>query len=212
MAKLTFNKEINRVRPYKPKLWHDGFFYFTGYYKGNKTYIKAQIFGKDVLNEYYFFNKIEKITNFDGKGFNIPSVYYNKKGVLISYVFFEFLEKARELTYSDRDKVEYIFNSILTLNGNGIILRDLKLSNVMIDEGRVIFIDFTFAKEIDKKNNYYFELKNKRLLYLLGENYKPERFRWDDMYSLLIISKKMKCSKIIIDKIQGEIGKIYCGI
>lgn len=211
--KLKKSKKFELIRPFKVKQWHDGFFYFTSVFNGEKVFIKAQLNRKDILNEVYFFNKIKEINNTGKVKINIPKIKSWSEGLISSYVAFEFLNNAIDLAKTDRDNIEYIANVISELNKNGIILRDVKESNIVMVDGLVYFIDFTFAKSVFKEDRSgYFELNKKRTLLLLGEGYKPESYTWDDMYSLCIVAKKIGCSPNEIQKLQSKIGQYQYSI
>lgn len=200
--KISIIKKISKVdniEPYFISNWHHGFAYFIGKLNGQKVFIKTSdkfpylcndIIAEKILKDKVLTPKVLGIISLDK----------------FELVIFEFIE-GRTLNPHDLISNPRIVSQLITIineiNNSGVIHRDIKLNNFLIDKDKNIYIiDFTFSISIDK-NLHFKELdeSNKeevKILKSIGEDDKPSLYHWNDMFSLnKIIERTLKYQEVI---------------
>lgn len=222
---LINNYSLERVELFRFKSWHSGYKYLLGFKNNNKYFIKIDSRYKVIENEIIATDRLRRI-NYE----NFPKVYYydqvnSDQFIIMEYIMGESLQTIIDNGDYKNKLYEIIkqLNAILIcLQQEGIIHRDIRPENFIINrlEGntlKVILIDFTFA--ISFNNDEIREIKNThkniKVLSGLGEDYKFNKDKWDDAYSILKILEKFNQEEITYNydyiSIKNMVGKnIYC--
>lgn len=196
------NSSYTNVKFFRKESWHDGFIYFTAINrKRNKVFIKCSFHYKELMNEVFFYKKIKRliIKNEILK----PTVVNSLIGYIIS---FPFVESTRGFSSLTNSEVSSLVDDVFLLNKNGVVLRDFKPDNVLLNGDYLIFIDFTFAHNIEEDDNFI-TLKSKYVENNLGADCRPSSHCWDDAYSLLYFLEDLKLCKNIMERVNSNVGK-----
>ena len=139
------NLKLKKIRVFNFFNLDDGNLNFIGIYDDREVFIKIDMFGKNLINEfdaYKFLNKHELT-------FSLPKVVFFKKNILIT----DFLRSAQTLdTYLKQnphkynmlvDEINMIANN---LNGLKFNHNDFLLKNILIFKESIYLIDFYFSK------------------------------------------------------------------
>jgi serine/threonine protein kinase len=177
---------LNRIEALYYKRWKNGYCYFTAYKGKQKVFIKVDTKLKNLSNEIKFYDllydelskyMIEKIDFFENKKVQILLLEYKNSRELTEF----------DLIYTPKYLKDILF-ILTTIYKKGIIHRDIKLDNFLITDNNLKIIDFTFATSWNSKFNFK-ELdinsnQNLSLLKYLGEGLNPEKFIWNDFFSI----------------------------
>ncbi len=197
------NAGVENIKEFKTELWHHGFSYYTGLYRGKKVFIKVDNFfhflENDVRIYEIFCRKIENHL------VDIIDYYFEKKKQFIIFEFFE----GKPLTEKDLNEkfLEIIKGILEVFEEYRFVHRDFRLDNFLLKKDKITLIDFTFSaskkinlKELDKR-----KFLERQTLRRLGF-YKPSLYQWDDYFSIYTILNKVK------DKEKKEIIEKYKSI
>ncbi|HCG6789349.1 TPA: hypothetical protein NJ263_002852 [Vibrio parahaemolyticus] len=188
------------------KQWHDGFFYLTATHQTyGKVFIKCEAFGKNVLNELFFYEKIVSAL----KNINTPHVHEAKSFIFFSYASIEYLDDAKPISKMESKQILKIVDDIKCINEGNIIIRDLKPDNILVSKDKIYLIDYTFCLYKGELGHAgYHELKNRYLLEVLGNKVDGRYGKiWDDMYSMNIIAENFGLDENSKKEISGRIGE-----
>lgn len=203
--KLLLDDNFKKTRFYNLNSWHDGYFYFKSDFKGFPVYIKCQVLGRDVLNEFFFTRIIKRVISDNKIKLEVPNVYINKTNLCYSMVVIEFINATNRTILNS--ECWNIFCLVKLLNENNIILRDIKRDNFILTPNGCYLIDFTFSAYSGSERQGYFELRNRRVARLLGGNAKPQTYVWDDMFSLNKLFNNLNANQHLILNVERNIGK-----
>jgi serine/threonine protein kinase len=171
--------------PYLISNWHHGFAYFIGKLNGQKVFIKTS-------DEFFYLcNDIAAAKILKDK-VSTPKVLETISLDKFEIVIFEFIEGNTLTPHDLINNVEIIpqlTKIINEINKVGIVHRDIKLNNFLINKDKNIYvIDFTFSISID--NNLLFKeldysIKEElKILNSIGEGDNPANHHWNDKFSL----------------------------
>jgi len=186
IKKLLKTRNIVNIGIMNFKNWHHGYAYFYGFNKDLKVFIKVDIKLHLLQNDLLVYNIVnQKLKNYLIE--IIDSFILNDIQIIV-YKYIEHQELSKEIITSNPSYIDEILDIIMFINENNIIHRDIKLDNFILVNNKIKVIDFTFAQSNDK--NLKFKELNLELdehcliLDLLGNNFNPRPFYWNDFYAI----------------------------
>ena len=141
---LRTNLKIEKIRVFEYLNLDDGNINFSAYIGTKKVFIKVDLFGKNLKNEFLAFQYLKN----KKRNFNIPEVIFFKKKVIISNFIYpaktldEYLIDNPNLYYQIINKVNVMLDDLLRFN---FIHNDLLLKNILIKENTLYLVDFYFS-------------------------------------------------------------------
>jgi len=193
---VTKTMKLKKIRVFNFFNLDDGNLNFIGKYDDREVFIKIDMFGKNLINEfdaYKFLNKHELI-------FSLPRVVFFKKNILIT----DFLRGAQTIdTYLKQNPHKYNMlvdeiNKILNnLNGLKFNHNDFLLKNILIFKESIYLIDFYFS---NYTGSYSLFNQDKKIAYGHTNSLHGDRKTFfDDLkaYNLYQVNYSYKLSQII---------------
>lgn len=197
---LKYKYKVSDIRLYKMLLWHMGACYFTGKYDDKIVFIKVDSFNWGLLdNEYNAYRLLIKRKNKFLADIYIRSDFFNNQFIVSAFVegipinkfmFIEGMDKQSICNTIGKQFISYLEEMSLY----GLVHRDIKPDNIIIknidEKYQIKIIDFSYCISYDENldlTDIDF-LDNKYIIWgALGERYKPNKYIWDDAYSINII-------------------------
>ena len=194
--------------------WHGGACYFTGIIDNKPVFIKTDSLQTGILNNEYTACSILNKEN--DKHF--PKALLISKITNIDFIILERFSGTSLTTYLSREKgslkqnqsiiVNQLIDIISILNKKKIVHRDIRPDNIQViengDNVQILLFDFAYCIDsLDWRKQKRFIEPDFLQYYLplmasLGEDYKQDKYAWDDAYSILKICKQNL--KYVIDK------------
>ena len=200
IKKGIMSLDINEIKIYNFKRWHDGFAYYTGRINGKIVFIK-------VSTKHFFLDNEQIFYNIFKDDLSLLKLIHVSKNMNIQILVSEF-EDSKELSSKDivenPDILLEIYKILKTINSKECIHRDIKLNNFLIIDKELRIIDFTYSTCLERSdrfkdlsidnNNYSLVLEN------LGGKYRKNILEWNDFYSMALL-----IDEIIIEDIDVEL-------
>lgn len=211
------------VIPYHIRKWHNGTSVFIAETKGGaKYFIKRSLNKKAILAETKLLSELVDISDFvDAKVCKLLMISSNQEFVVEEYVDAKPLSDKQYVSSISLDEKIIILNKLIELvnelQSRGIVHADFTPKNLLVSEGREIYlIDFEYS--LIKKDENYNEpvnviTSNMNKLRSLGSEYSMRNGIFDDAYSLMTIAKYLVPDLISYDynlwrRINLMIGKL----
>jgi serine/threonine protein kinase len=184
-----FNIKIQK--PFNIINWHLGWKYFYGVLENNtEVFVKLGSDKKLINNEQKMLNILNK--NKKAESY-FPKVFCYS---ITDRYFFVALERiagttinklaSNDITDAEKGKIlHHMIEIIHFLHDEKIIHRDIRPANIMVKNiNNLVLIDFATSIKIES-NDYVDEvINNREQLKNLGGGLNPQRFKWDDAYTI----------------------------
>ena len=190
--KLKHNN-INQISAFKFWNWRNGYCYFKGIYLEKEVFVKIDTKMHLLSNDKLVYD----LCKGEMKDDLIEILHYSIDGKIqfVAYEFFNSNELDETILLNNLKYIDDILRILNNLSKSGIIHRDIKLNNFLVNGSKLKIIDFTFAnsnanknfKEVDINSSY-----NCFILEFLGAGLNPSPFLWDDYYSFFSILKSLE--------------------
>lgn len=206
---LTSTYDLKNVKPYMLGVFstESDYQFLTGDLGNKKIFIKWGGYEDSVVTEY----KIGKILyETNPSNFIEPLLFnYNNGKNFVATAFTRgcmLSELMSNNNINEKQKTAFIqqLESIAnTLEKTGIIHRDIRPDNIMVENGEILkLIDTQFATNLSKFKPQKLSIKYLYNLRFIGDKYRFNLFCWDDMYSInKIITELNGQSNLIEEKI-----------
>jgi serine/threonine protein kinase len=186
-------KHLKFLKPFSFISWHHNTLYFSGRYDRIKVFIKCEIgTGKYLKNEIHLLDIIQSHSKEKILLPRIIDSFQIPIGFIIIYEYIESpnLEKyIQEISHSDDQEltsdqiIVQLIEILDVLYDSKVVHRDFRPSNFFVKNNRLMLFDFAFSVCISDEDTIEF---NPKIEKALGEQYKPEQFIWDDVFSILV--------------------------
>ena len=184
---------INQISTFKFFNWRNGYCYFKAIYLEKEVFVKIDTKMHLLSNDKLVYDLCKE----EMKDDLVEILHYSIDGKIqfVAYEFFNSNELDETILLNKLKYIDDILRILNNLSKLGIIHRDIKLNNFLVNGDKLKIIDFTFAnsnankdfKEVDVNSSY-----NCFLLEFLGAGLNPSPFLWDDYYSFSSILKGLK--------------------
>lgn len=209
-------KTFNIIDVYPAMLSHKsitGFLYYKGQLNGNPVFIKWSTNSQAIKNEFEFSNILYQ----RDQSYFIKPIFYKEDSIgsfiVFDYVIGDVLEnKMNQNLLSSDEKKNIVVSASKILNylkQCNCAHRDVRPANIIITpRGQILLIDFQFAVPIKGYKEKKYIRKKPNLIYDLGSQYAPAKFKWNDAHSFLEIIKELKLSDVEQKEVSEHINNI----
>lgn len=224
---LKTEHDLDHLHPYGLSLWRNGTKYFIAYHAGtNKQKVFIKTIGKhnNLLNEWRMLTKISERIDADQR-WKVPRVISINNEGQYPFIALEFIKgvslskliSKNRLSREDKILIASEFLNIIDiLHNHRIVHRDLRPDNILVRKENgiieLILIDFALSVSLTDFERNNLDSPPKNILKVLGSEFKPKPFVWDDAYSLHRIIQIMdtanEINKELLKNIESKIGKI----
>jgi serine/threonine protein kinase len=190
--KLFFLKRefsITNLQPYIRSEWHHGFAFFIGHKDHKKIFLK-------ISTKYFYLHNDFLATNILGNQIRMPKItnyYFKNSFEAISFEFIEGYPLTEEILGSNPNIAHQMLGIVGKIHENKIFHRDIKLNNFIIKDDDLYVIDFTFSASTHhpfKELNSSIKKENK-ILNSIGNGLNPEKYHWNDKFSINLIMNNL---------------------
>ena len=198
--KLLKKFEFSRIRPFKIKSWKADTFYYVAKKNSSLFFFKLSKNPEKIKREFKSYTFVEKILE---KQYLVGLIDF-KTSLKLSYIQYNFIQNATFLSQNNfRIFHEKILRILISLNKGGLIHRDIRPQNFLIEGSNIKIIDFEFITCLKFDKNLEFDLNNKENLLMLmncGSEFKKGYYTWNDFYSFQQIAIKYGCQDLVDEK------------
>lgn len=193
---LLYLKEktnIQNIIPYNVGSSYSGYVYFVGAYHGEKVFVKYGGIGESCKNEIFISKKLSEVNHRNFlKPLDIKCTEDHP------FIVLEFVNGIRLIDYVNQSKdnliaagkqLELIYETLYSCK---IMHRDIRPDNFMVVDGDIKLIDFQFAVPYDNKKEMDCLIKNPKILLVMGDEYRYNKYAWCDFYSFMKMAEDLR--------------------